>query len=297
MNKPTLTIGIAAYNEAQNIGALIRAFLNQVTISFQLMEIIVVSDASTDATDNIAKSFRGYNVRLVRLNRRSGVCAVQNTLMSLAHSDILVVSDADILPGDSYHLENLIAPILADSSVGLTSAKLVPARPRTFIEKVLVRNHKFKVCLFEKIASGHNIYNCAGPSRAFARFFYKRLRYPDNIPNDAYSFLSCRALGLKFKYAPRARAIFRRPSILKDHVKQGVRFIAGQHTITRMFGKVAMESYEIPKSKLWRLICLELITHPVLFISYAGMLILTKLKARHSQFNARWEIAVTSKRI
>ena len=294
-NKPTLSIGIAAYNEAQNIGALISAFLNQKISSVRFIEIIVVSDASTDETDRIVQSFRDKNVRLVRLKERSGLSKVQNKIMETVDTDILVVSDADILPGDEYHIENLIAPILKDAEVGLTSSALIPASPKTFIEKALVRNHEWKVNLFSTFGSGDNIYNCGGPSRAFAKALYKKLRYPDNCPNDAFSYLFCMEHGLKFRYAPKARAIFRRPAILTDHIKQSVRYIAGRRVIINMFGDKAENAYKIPKGIFMRMLLGEFISHPVLFSSFVFMSIITNLKARKSKFNSRWDMAASSK--
>lgn len=296
--KPTLSIGIAAYNEAQNIGALISAFLNQKINSAKLMEIIVVSDASTDKTDEIVRSFSGRNVRLIRIEERSGLSQVQNIIMENSTGDILVVSDADMLPGDNYHIENLIAPILADNKVALTAAKLIAAPPKTFVEKILVRSHEFKTELFESIGNGNNIYNCAGPSRAFSRALYEKLRYPSNVPNDAHSFLICLERGLEFKYAPEARAIFRRPSTLTDHVRQSVRFFAGQSAIIDIFGVEAKKAYALPKVVTLRLLASELFLHPILFISYLVILLFVRYNAIYnSQFNSRWDIAITSKRI
>ena len=295
--KPTLTIGIAAYNEDQNIRALISAFLAQKISSMRLLEIIVVSDASTDKTDEIVRSFSDKRVRLIRFEKRSGLSTVQNKIMEQAQGDILVVSDADILPADPYHLENLTAPILADSTIGITSAVLVPAAPKTFVEKVLFRNHMLKTNLFNSIGNGDNIYNCAGPSRAFSRALYKKMRYPDNIPNDAYSFLFCKEQGLAFRYIQQARAIFRRPSTLADHVKQGVRFIAGKSAILNKFGDDARKAYALPRTRILFLLSSELFLHPILLISYLGMLIFVRYNAINKRFNARWDVAITSKSI
>ncbi len=294
-NKPTLAIGIAAYNEAQNIGALISAFLNQKISSARFVEIVVVSDASTDGTDKIVQGFADKNVRLIRLQERSGLSKVQNKIMETIDTDILFVSDADILPGDEYHIENLIAPILKDAKVGLTSSALVPISPKTFIEKVLVRNHEWKVGLFSSIGNGDNIYNCGGPSRSFSKALYKKLRYPDNCPNDAFSYLFCIEQGLKFKYAPKARAIFRCPAVFKDHLKQSVRYITGKRAIINIFGDLAKKAYEFPRGLFLRMLLIEFISHPILFLSYILMSIITNLKARKSKFNSRWDIAASSK--
>ncbi len=295
--KPTLSIGIAAYNEEQNIGALISAFLAQKISSMRLLEIFIVSDASTDKTDEIVRSFLDKGVGLIRLEKRNGLSFVQNKIMEHAQGDILVVSDADILPADPYHLENLTAPILADSSVGITSAALVPASPKAFVEKVLFRNHALKVKLFDSIGNGDNIYNCAGPSRAFSRALYKKLRYPDNIPNDAYSFFFCKEQGLVFRYTPQARAIFRLPSTLADHAKQGVRFIAGKSAILNNFGDDARKAYALPVARILFLILPELFLHPILLVSYLGMLLFVRYNAINKRFNAQWDMAITSEYI
>lgn len=50
MKKLTVTIGIPAYNEEQNIGHLLVNIFNQSTSIAILDEIIIVSDGSTDNT-------------------------------------------------------------------------------------------------------------------------------------------------------------------------------------------------------------------------------------------------------
>src|SRR3989344_7942004 len=107
--KPTLSIGIAAYNEAQNIGALISAFLTQKISSMHLLEIIVASDASTDETDEIVRSFSDKGVRLIRLEKRSGLPAVQNKIIEHDQGDILVLSSADIFRANPVHVATLAA--------------------------------------------------------------------------------------------------------------------------------------------------------------------------------------------
>ena len=53
--KPTVTIGIPSYNEAQNIGQLLESLLKQVSNSYILEKIIVCSDGSTDDTEQVVK--------------------------------------------------------------------------------------------------------------------------------------------------------------------------------------------------------------------------------------------------
>ncbi|HPM42764.1 MAG TPA: glycosyltransferase, partial [Candidatus Omnitrophota bacterium] len=58
------------------------------------IEFIVASDASTDATDGIVKSFPDKRVCLVRSDVRGGKTAAQNLAVSAAKGEILLFSDA-----------------------------------------------------------------------------------------------------------------------------------------------------------------------------------------------------------
>jgi len=59
------------------------------------MQILVVSDASTDRTNDIARSFAGEGVQLVVQEQRCGKTAGLNRAMALARGDIVVFTDAN----------------------------------------------------------------------------------------------------------------------------------------------------------------------------------------------------------
>jgi glycosyltransferase involved in cell wall biosynthesis len=52
-----VSVGVFAYNEAANIGFLLDALLSQKLQLAQIDEIIVVSSASTDGTDEIVSDY------------------------------------------------------------------------------------------------------------------------------------------------------------------------------------------------------------------------------------------------
>ncbi|NTU73535.1 glycosyltransferase, partial [Candidatus Roizmanbacteria bacterium] len=55
---PTLTIGISALNEEQNIICLLNALLSQKNGHYLLSELVVISDGSTDQTVPLVKSIQ-----------------------------------------------------------------------------------------------------------------------------------------------------------------------------------------------------------------------------------------------
>ncbi|HSL21157.1 MAG TPA: glycosyltransferase family 2 protein [Vicinamibacterales bacterium] len=89
-----VTLIIPAYNEERSIGARIHNAL-EADYPRALFEIIVVSDASTDATDEIVRSFRDPRVRLLVQPARRGKTAGLNEAVRAARGEIVVFTDAN----------------------------------------------------------------------------------------------------------------------------------------------------------------------------------------------------------
>jgi cellulose synthase/poly-beta-1,6-N-acetylglucosamine synthase-like glycosyltransferase len=93
---PHVTLLISAYNEE----AMLRAKLNNsLALDYppDRLEIIVVSDASTDRTDEIASAFAGKGIRLLRQPQRMGKTAALNLAVPLATGELVIFTDADAL--------------------------------------------------------------------------------------------------------------------------------------------------------------------------------------------------------
>ena len=121
-NYPSVSILIAAYNEAEAIGATIENKL-QLDYPKDKLEIIVVSDSSDDGTDDIVRRFSEDNVRLFRQDARQGKTAALNLATQHAKSEVLVFSDAN----SAYAIDALrhLAFNFADPDVGYVTGKMV----------------------------------------------------------------------------------------------------------------------------------------------------------------------------
>lgn len=97
-HKTELSVVIPAYNEAERIGSTIEAISAHLTGRGIDYEIIVVSDGSTDSTDEIVESYaqKYGRIRLISYhpNRGKG-CAVRTGMLSANAKDVLL-SDADL---------------------------------------------------------------------------------------------------------------------------------------------------------------------------------------------------------
>jgi len=124
---PPVTVLIPAYNEVDVIGETIANKLAQ-DYPAQLLQIIVVSDGSSDGTDDVVKSFADRGVRLMVRGPRQGKAAALNAAVKEATGDIVVFSDAN-----SQFAPDAISRMVenfADPDVGYVTGKLsFVARP------------------------------------------------------------------------------------------------------------------------------------------------------------------------
>ncbi len=91
---PTVTLIISAYNEEQDIRKKLE---NSLSLSYpkEKIEIVVISDASSDATDSIVQEFSGRGVKLHRMEQRGGKTVGLNAVVPDLQSEIVVFSDAN----------------------------------------------------------------------------------------------------------------------------------------------------------------------------------------------------------
>ncbi|HYK10446.1 MAG TPA: glycosyltransferase [Gemmatimonadales bacterium] len=98
---PVVSVTIPVYNEEGQIRLKLERVLAW-DYPKDRLQILVVSDASSDRTDDIVKEFATRGVELVRLPRRGGKTAAENATLPHLRGDIVVNSDAAIrVPPDS----------------------------------------------------------------------------------------------------------------------------------------------------------------------------------------------------
>jgi cellulose synthase/poly-beta-1,6-N-acetylglucosamine synthase-like glycosyltransferase len=117
---PEISILIVAYNEERRLRRTLEHAL-ATDYPADRLNVLVVSDASSDGTDDLVLTYGDPRVRLLRMPERSGKPAGENAAGTMLRGDIVVSIDASILiPRDS--LKPLIRALL-DPSVGLASGR------------------------------------------------------------------------------------------------------------------------------------------------------------------------------
>jgi len=118
---PSLSFLISAYNEEAAIEQKVRDTL-ALDYPSDRIEVIVVSDGSTDRTDEIVIRFGDPRVKLFRAEGRLGKTAALNAGVATATGDILVFSDAT---GEfSKNALRALASNFADPEVGCVAGRV-----------------------------------------------------------------------------------------------------------------------------------------------------------------------------
>jgi cellulose synthase/poly-beta-1,6-N-acetylglucosamine synthase-like glycosyltransferase len=120
--EPMVTILIAAYNEEDDIEDTVKNKLN-LNYPKEKLEIIVISDGSTDRTDQIVKGYEIQGVKLLRQEPRAGKTSALNMSVPQAKGDIIVFSDAN-----SQYDKNTLTKLVVnfnDPDVGYVTGKMI----------------------------------------------------------------------------------------------------------------------------------------------------------------------------
>lgn len=120
---PTLSVAIAVHDEAAHIAERIDNVLEQAAAGAPIAEILVGSDGSTDATDDIVTRLAAADPRIRLLSLpRGGQTPTQTALFAAARGDVVVLTDAEtrFAPG----CLTAMAEALRDPRVGCVTGRL-----------------------------------------------------------------------------------------------------------------------------------------------------------------------------
>lgn len=296
--KLTVTIGIPAHNEEENIASLLLRILEQKTNTVILKEIIIFSDGSKDNTVKIAKSIRDTRTKIFHSEKRAGKNATVNSIVKKACGDILVLFDGDVVIEGKNFIDTICAPLINNPRVGLVGAKTYPLQPNSVFETIIAFSHIAKYALFQKINNQDNVYLCHGRARAFSKKLYKKIQWPKVCPEDSFSYFFCKANGFKFVYQKHARVLFRSPTNIHDHIKQSARFIAGKDILKKHFPiDMVYRAYQIPLSLSMLTFLVSFKKAPVTFFSYITLQICIALFSRVRKFPQRYDTSASTKKL
>ncbi len=301
-NKPSVTIGITAYNEEENMGHLIQNLLNQKTDKFTLKNIEIISDGSTDNTRNIISGFKSTKIKFFNSKERLGQNARYMQIINRLKSHYLVLIEADLLPITQNDLDNLVSAMEKSKKqkLGMVVGGYDFAKPENFYQNIIYTSRKLKQNIAKKWLNGENIYWGGGHTiKILSKDFANKINMPLDVPEDAYFYLIAKKLGYKFIRDPNINTHVGYVSSFEDQVRQSDKFLSGVNSLKKYFNPIQIKTeYDIPTWIIVKEVIKYFFISPVWISLYLCTFILDRnLIDKNKLFDPKYKIYASSKNV
>jgi cellulose synthase/poly-beta-1,6-N-acetylglucosamine synthase-like glycosyltransferase len=203
---PSVSVIVCAFNEKKHIRQKITNCL-ELDYPRDRLEIIVVSDGSTDDTDKFLEEINNPLVRTYRTPRQQGKTECQNLAVGLANNEILFFTDATVM-----HPPNalvLLVRSLADTSVGCVSGKPVFNRDHGATSMGQTKREKYELYLRSKLGEVMTLFGAQDCIYAIPKKLYVPVR--GDLDSGFVGPLHLLGRGYRTVYEPEALAFVDRP--------------------------------------------------------------------------------------
>ena len=229
---PRVSIVLPVYNEAGVIAATLERIL-AIDYPAAARQILVVSDACTDGTDDIAAGFAHRGVELLRMPRRRGKTAAENAARWRVTGEIVINTDASVRI-DPQAVKHLVGAF-GDPSVGVASARDVSVtnveQPANAGEGAYVG---YEMWIRDLETDVYGIVGASGCLYAIRADLHMGL-IPEELSRDFAAALTAREHGRRAASVPAARCFVPRGASLRQEYRRKVR------TITRGLATLAFK--------------------------------------------------------
>jgi len=236
----TVDVVIPAFNE----GTCIEGVLHDIVMArqddwFHIQNIYVISDASTDQTDDIVQQMaaRDRRVKLIRKPERKGKQASINLAFSITNADVIVFIDADVRLASEDSITKLVQHF-SDGNVAVVQGGLVRPRPGFTLYPAKQAAY-FDWILVDKIRRRKALswWSIDGRVMALSRDFYQQIVLPPSLADDQFIFYSCIQQGRQFVWAENAIFYYGPPESIADFSHQWSRYFFYTSKSRQYFGK------------------------------------------------------------
>ncbi|TAK35859.1 MAG: glycosyltransferase family 2 protein [Chloroflexota bacterium] len=222
--RPSVALIIAAHNEEAVIREKIVNSLRQ-TYPRERLEIVVVSDGSTDATPAIVQEYQHEGVVSLYQPARMGKAAAMQRAAENTRSEILVFSDANSMYTPDT-IENLVRNF-ADPQVGCVSGeKQIRAQGQMGAVKTSGLYWRYESYLKRMDSKVNSVVGAAGEIFATRRSLFRPAE-SDSIIEDFVISMRIAAAGHRVIYEPEAISVEEVAASTADEYERRVRISAG----------------------------------------------------------------------
>jgi cellulose synthase/poly-beta-1,6-N-acetylglucosamine synthase-like glycosyltransferase len=273
---PKVSIVIACHNEAQNVA---RRLSNLLASDYprDLLEVIVVSDGSSDSTAEIARWFGSPEVKVFWYSPRQGKAAALNLGVERATGEVIVFADAR-QQFEAGAIRTMVTNF-ADPGVGAVSGELIlQEADGGLVGPGLYWRYETHIRKSEGRAG--SVMGATGAIYAIRRALWKPLPI-GAILDDVYTPMQIALSGYRVVFEEGARAFDSVADSTRKEFRRKVRTLAGNYQLCQLMPRLLVPSswlvLQFWSHKLFRLaapifMVLLFVSNSVLVFGNAGLL-------------------------
>lgn len=249
---PPVSVVIACHNEASLIEARIENLL-QSDYPPEQLEIIIVSDGSTDSTEKLARRFTSDRVHVIACDERRGKPVALNLGVARAAGEIIVFADArQRFEKDA--IKNLVSNF-NDKEVGVVSGELVLEADSSVGESVGLY-WKYEKWIRKNESLSGSVVGATGAIYAVRRKLWKPLP-AETLLDDVYTPMQIALGGWRVVFEERARAIDQASRSARREFRRKARTLTGNYQLCQLMPRLLLPTnrllFQFYSHKLMRL--------------------------------------------
>lgn len=234
--EPGVSVVIAVRNGAPYVRRKLESVLG-LDYPQDKLEILIVSDGSTDATDTLVEQYASRGVRLLHVPH-GGKPAALNAGIPKTRNEILLLTDVrQELEKDS--LRRLLS-CFADPTVGVVSGELIIRQGDSLAEANIGLYWRFESWIRNRLSDLDSMMGATGPFYAIRRELVVPMP-PDTLLDDVHLPMAAFFRGYRLVVEPAARA-YDEPTSLATEFRRKVRTLAGNYQIMQRYPLLSLRN-------------------------------------------------------
>jgi cellulose synthase/poly-beta-1,6-N-acetylglucosamine synthase-like glycosyltransferase len=205
------------------------------------IEVLVISDGSSDETDALVAGYADRGVRLLHVPHGGKPAALNAGVPTTRNSILLLTDIRQVLEPDS--LRSMVR-CFADPTVGVVSGELIIRRGDNLAEENIGLYWRFETWIRNRLSDIDSMLGATGPFYAIRRELMAPMP-PETLLDDLYVPLAAFFRGFRLVVEPAAKA-YDDPTTLSTEFRRKVRTLAGNYQIMRQYPALLT-----PRNRMW----------------------------------------------